>query len=134
LTKIHWNIHVQDKKGWRIANGNLKEGEIVSYTFTNKSLKYKALKIELSEERIGRFVYQATGCRKLKIISVELLDINSKRIPKGKLLHYTDTIIAKACVGMFGQKVSFSLWEDDAIGKGHDPVVNMMNQSDSCHW
>jgi hypothetical protein len=25
-------------------------------------------------------------------------------------------------------KVSFSLWEDDAIGKGHDPVVNMMNK------
>jgi hypothetical protein len=65
LTKIHWNIHVQDKKGWRIANGNLKEGEIVSYTFTNKSLKYKALKIEVvrGKDR-GRFVYQATGCRK----------------------------------------------------------------------
>lgn len=130
LTKIRWNIHVQDKKGWRITNGNLKEGEMVSYTFTNKSLKYKALKIEVvrGKDR-GDLYIRPQVAESPKIVSVELLDINSRRIPKGKLLHYTDTIIAKAyCVGMFGQKVSFSLWEDDATGKGHDPVVNMMNK------
>lgn len=130
LTKIRWNIHVQDKKGWRITNGNLKEGKMVSYTFTNKSLKYKALKIEVvrGKDR-GDLYIRPQAAESPKIVSVELLDINSRRIPKGKLLHYTDTIIAKAyCVGMFGQKVSFTLWEDDAIGKGHDPLVNMMNK------
>lgn len=128
--KVQWNIHVKDKKGWRLTNGNLKEGERVTYKFTDKSLQYIALKIEAvrGEDR-GELYIRPKAAVNPKIIRVELLDVNSQRIPKGKLLHYTDTIIARAyCVGMFGQKVSFTLWEDDAAGKGHSPVINMMNR------
>ncbi|AYZ12447.1 hypothetical protein EGY05_11160 [Chryseobacterium arthrosphaerae] len=130
LTKVEWNIHVQDRKGWRITNGNLKEGTLVTYKFTDKSLQYKALKIEVIRGKDkGDLYIKPRPAENPGITHVELLDIHSKRIPKGKLMHYTDTIIVKAyCVGMFGQKVAFTLWEDDATGKGHDPVVNMMNK------
>lgn len=128
--KIQWNIHVQDKKGWRIAHGNAKEGEHITYQFTHKSLQYKALKIEVKRGKDkGELYIKPKQAEEPKILRVDLLDINSQRLQKGKLLHYTDTLIAKAhCVGMFGHKVSFTLWEDDAIGKGHDPVINMMNR------
>ncbi len=128
--KIQWNIHVQDKKGWRITNGNEKEGEHITYTFTPKSLRYKAVKIEVirGKDR-GELYIKPKQAEEPKILRVDVLDINSQRLQKGKLLHYTDTIIAKAhCVGMFGHKVAFTLWEDDAIGTGHDPVINMMNR------
>lgn len=128
--KIQWNIHVQDRKGWRITQGNIKEGERITYRFTHKSLKYKALKIEVvrGTDR-GELYIKPRQAEEPKILRVDLLDLNSQRIQKGKVLHYTDTLIAKAhCVGMFGQKVSFTLWEDDAIGKGHDPIINMMNR------
>lgn len=128
--KIQWNIHVQDKKGWRITNGNEKEGEHITYTFTHKSLRYKAVKIEVirGKDR-GELYIKPKQAEEPKILRVDVLDINSQRLQKGKLLHYTDTIIAKAhCVGMFGHKVAFTLWEDDAIGTGHDPIINMMNR------
>lgn len=128
--KIQWNIYVQDKKGWRITHGNTKEGEYITYKFTHKSLKYKALKIEVIRGKDkGELYIKPQQAEEPKILRVDLLDINSQLLKKGKLLHYTDTLIAKAhCVGMFGHKVSFTLWEDDAIGKGHDPVINMMNR------
>lgn len=128
--KIQWNIHVQDKKGWRITHGNEKEGEHITYKFTHKSLQYKALKIEVirGKDR-GELYIKPKQAEEPKILRVDLLDIHSRPLAKGKLLHYSDTIIAKAhCVGMFGHKVAFTLWEDDAIGKGHDPVTNMMNR------
>ncbi|WP_160139350.1 peptidoglycan DD-metalloendopeptidase family protein [Chryseobacterium sp. c4a] len=128
--KVKWDIYIQDRNGWRIAKGNIKEGENVTYKFTAKSLKYKALRIEVIRGKDkGELYIKPQETEEPKIVSVELQDINSERLPKGKLLHYTDTIIAKAhCVGMFGYKVAFTLWEDDAIGKGHDPIVNMMNK------
>ncbi|REC64091.1 hypothetical protein DRF65_00505 [Chryseobacterium pennae] len=128
--KVKWDIYVQDRNGWRIAKGNIKEGENVTYKFTAKSLKYKALRIEVVRGKDkGELYIKPQEAEDPKIVSVELQDINSERLPKGKLLHYTDTVIAKAhCVGMFGYKVAFTLWEDDAIGKGHDPIVNMMNK------
>lgn len=128
--EIRWNIYVQDRKGWRIANGNGKEGERVTYKFTNKSLRYKALKIEAVRGKDRGELYIKPGeAEESKILSVELLDINSAKLSRGKPLHYTDTIVAKAyCVGMLGYKVSFILWEDDAVGKGHDPVINRMNR------
>lgn len=128
--KIQWNLHVQDKKGWRIAKGNTKEGEHITYKFTHKSLQYKSLKIVVTRGKDkGEFYIKPQEAEEPKIIRVDILDINGQRLPKGKQLHYTETLIVKAhCVGMFGQKVSFTLWEDDAIGKGHDPVINMMNR------
>lgn len=128
--KIQWNLHVQDKKGWRIAKGNTKEGEHITYKFTHKSLQYKSLKIVVTRGKDkGEFYIKPQEAEEPKIIRVDILDINGQRLPKGKRLHYTETLIVKAhCVGMFGQKVSFTLFEDDAIGKGHDPVINMMNR------
>ncbi|WP_250255094.1 hypothetical protein [Chryseobacterium sp. Marseille-Q3244] len=129
-SKVQWNIHVKDQKGWRITHGNAKDGEHITYKFTHKSLKYKALKIEVTRGKDkGELYIQPQPAEEPKILRVDLLDINSQRLQKGKLLHYTDTLIAKAhCVGMFGHKVSFTLWEDDSIGEGHDPVINMMNR------
>ncbi|WP_185248488.1 M23 family metallopeptidase [Chryseobacterium bernardetii] len=128
--KVEWSIHVKDRKGWRITHGNAKVGENITYKFTHKSLKYKALRIEVTRGKDkGELYIKPQPAVEAKILRVDLLDINSQRLQKGKQLHYKDTLIAKAhCVGMFGHKVSFTLWEDDAIGEGHDPVINMMNR------
>jgi len=46
LTKIEWNIHVQDRKGWRITNGNLKEGTLVTINLQIKASNIKPLKLK----------------------------------------------------------------------------------------
>lgn len=57
------------------------------------------------------------------------MDVNYNPIPKGKKLSYKDTIIARAyCVEMFGMNISFTLWEDDAQGEGHNPAINGLNK------
>lgn len=29
---------------------------------------------------------------------------------------------------MFGMNISFTLWEDDALGGGHNPTINALNK------
>ncbi|REC61502.1 hypothetical protein DRF65_15020 [Chryseobacterium pennae] len=76
--KIQWNIHVQDRKGWRITHGNKKEGEQITYKFTHKSLQYKALKIEVTRGKDkGELYIKPKQAEVPKILRINLLDINS---------------------------------------------------------
>ena len=127
--KTIWHIMVQTKTGWRRAEKN-KEGLIVPYTFNQKSLMHKGIKIVVEQgENRGELIVHPQRAKEPKITKVELLDGNYKPLPKGKQISYKDTIIARAhCVEMFKMNVAFTLWEDDAQGEGHDPIKNALNK------
>ncbi|MBD3906475.1 hypothetical protein NAL32_17290 [Chryseobacterium sp. Ch-15] len=127
--KIHWEVMVQTKTGWR-KGGSDKEGQTVPYTFGQKSLMHKGIKIIVEQgEDKGELIVHPQRAKEPKITKVELLDANYKPITKGKKLSYRDTIIARAyCVEMFNMQVAFTLWEDDARGEAHDPITNALNK------
>lgn len=130
--KTEWGIMVQTRAGWKRAR-NDKEGETVPYTFGQKSLLHKGIRIVVRQgDREGELTVYPQRAKKPEISRVELLDLNYQPIPKGKKLSYRDTIIARAyCVEMFKMQVSFTLWEDDAKGAGHHPVINALNRINS---
>ena len=41
----HWEIHVLERGNWRKTDGNTKTGDTVSYTFNQKSLTRKGIKL-----------------------------------------------------------------------------------------
>ncbi|SHF99787.1 peptidoglycan DD-metalloendopeptidase family protein [Chryseobacterium vrystaatense] len=127
--KTYWEVLVETKTGWRKGGSN-KEGQTVPYTFGQKSLFHKGIKIVVQQgEDKAELRVHPQRAKESKITKVDLLDANYKPIPKGKKLSYRDTIIARAyCVEMFMMRVAFSLWEDDAQGEGHDPVINALNK------
>ena len=129
VQKTHWEVMVQTKTGWR-KGGSDKEGQIVPYIFGQKSLLHKGIKIVVRQgEDSGELIVHPQRAKEPKITRVELLDVNHNPIPKGKKLSYKDTIIARAyCVEMFGMNISFTLWEDDALGGGHNPTINALNK------
>lgn len=129
VPKAHWEVMVQTKTGWR-KGGSDKEGQIVPYIFGQKSLLHKGIKIVVRQgEDSGELIVHPQRAKEPKITRVELLDVNYNPIPKGKKLSYKDTIIARAyCVEMFGMNISFTLWEDDAQGEGHNPAINGLNK------
>lgn len=129
VPKTHWEVMVQTKTGWR-KGGSDKEGQIVPYIFGQKSLLHKGIKIVVRQgEDSGELIVHPQRAKEPKITRVELLDVNYNPIPKGKKLNYKDTIIARAyCVEMFGMNISFTLWEDDAQGEGHNPAINGLNK------
>lgn len=132
VPKTHWEVMVKTQKGWRKGGSN-KEGQTVPYTFGQKSLLYREIKIVAQQgEDKAELMVHPQRAKKSKITKVDLLDANYKPIPKGKKLSYKDTIIARAyCVEMFMMHVAFSLWEDDAPGAGHNPVINALNKINS---
>ena len=133
---IKWGIMVLTKSGWVRTPKNNKDMQIAPYNFTQRSLMHKSIKIVVERgSDSGELIVYPQRAKEPKINKVELLDANYKPIPKGKKLSYKDTIIARAhCVEMFKMNVSFKLWEDDAIGEKHNPIINAFNKiNKNCH-
>ncbi|WP_054509228.1 hypothetical protein [Chryseobacterium sp. ERMR1:04] len=128
--KAEWYIEILEKGIWKKSKGDHKVGDAVTFRFSQRSLSRKAIKIVVKRgEDKGELLIKPQRSKEAKITRVELLDENYQPIPKGKILNYHDTLIARAhCVEMFWNYISFTLWEDDAKGEGHDPVINMMNK------
>lgn len=79
--KTIWHIMVQTKTGWRRAEKN-KEGLMVPYTFNQKSLMHKGIKIVVEQgENSGELIVYPQRAKDPKITKVELLDGNYKPIP-----------------------------------------------------
>ncbi|WP_426476710.1 N-acetylmuramidase domain-containing protein [Chryseobacterium sp. CBSDS_008] len=129
VSKTHWEVMIHTKTGWR-KGGSDKEGQTVPFTFGQKSLLHRGIKIIARQaEDYAELIVHPQRAKEPKITKVELLDVNYKAIPKGKKLSYKDTIIARAyCVEMFEMNIAFTLWEDDAQGEGHNPTVNALNR------
>ncbi len=81
VPKIEWGIMVQLKNGWVRAEKNNKDGKTVPYTFGQKSLTYKGIKIVVQKgEDKGELIIHPQRAKESKITKVELLDGN---VPKG---------------------------------------------------
>ncbi|WP_312391246.1 hypothetical protein [Chryseobacterium sp.] len=123
----HWEIYVLEKRKWRKTTQNAKTGDTVSYNFNQKSLVREGIKLVVTRGNDkGELHIKTKRAGKPKVKKVELFDRNYHKISKP--LNYTDTIIAKAyCDEMEGETVLFTLWEDDAVGSGHNKI-NEMNK------
>jgi len=126
--KVKWYVYVLENGKWRKTKENDKTGETVSYTFTQKSLSRKGIKIEVQRGfETASEVIKPQRAEEQKILKVELLDAQENKLTKP--LSYGQTVVAKAtCTGLEYQMVSLTLWEDDAKGAGHSPI-NQKNRA-----
>ena len=118
----HWEIHVLERGNWRKTDGNTKTGDTVSYTFNQKSLTRKGIKLVVTKGNDkGELILKTKPAKQPKINKIELLDVNKHKVIKP--LSYMDTLYAKAyCTDMEGELLYFTLWEDDAKGAGHNKI------------
>lgn len=118
----HWEIHVLERGNWRKTDGNTKTGDTVSYTFNQKSLTRKGIKLVVTKGNDkGELILKTKPAKQPKINKIELLDVNKHKVTKP--LSYADILYAKAyCTDMEGETLFFTLWEDDAKGAGHNKI------------
>ncbi|ELY2018633.1 hypothetical protein SL053_002564, partial [Flavobacterium psychrophilum] len=117
-----WEVHVLEHGKWRKTKENDKTGETVHYTFTQKSLSRKGIKIVVQKgNQKTEELVKPKKATEPKIVKVELLDSNSKK--PSKPLSYGQTVIVKVhCTEHEYGMVNVTLWEDDAVGKGHNKI------------
>jgi len=124
-----WQIFVLEHGKWRKTSENTKQGESVSYTFKQSSISREGIKIVVTKGNDkGELIIKTKRAGQPKILKVDLLDVNYNKVTKP--LHYFDTLIAKAqCTDMEGEKLHFTLWEDDALKEGHNKIneINKIN-------
>ena len=121
--EIKWKLYTQQSSGnWRELRGPQKTGKKVPFSFPEKWLGKKLL--------IEAFVYNpevksppglivAPKTAKIpRINKVELFYVDDK---KGSVFSFMEKLRARAyCVNMFLKELTFTLWEDDAKGGGHN--------------
>lgn len=117
---VKWEIYVFENRRWRKTKENDKTGKKVSYTFLQKSLNRKGIRILARRgEDVARLNITTHPAEKPKIESIELLDKNGQK--PSKPLSYGQTLKARVhCLHMEKHKVYVTLWEDDAAGAGHN--------------
>ena len=121
--EIKWKLYTQQSSGnWRELRGPQKTGKKVPFSFPEKWLGKKLL--------IEAFVYNpevksppglivAPKTAKIpRINKVELFYVDDK---KGSVFSFMEKLRARAyCVNMFLKELTFTLWEDDVKGGGHN--------------
>jgi hypothetical protein len=129
---VTWEVYVLELGKWRKAKGNEKKGSTVSFTFLQRSLTRKGIRIVAKRgEQIAQLDIKTHPTEIPKIQSVELLDKNGKKTSEP--LAYGQTIKARVhCLHMDWQIVYVTLWEDDADGGGHDKL-NEKNKAQTLH-
>lgn len=117
---VKWEIYILENGRWRKTKENDKTGKRISYTFLQKSLERKGIRILARRgEDVARLNVTTHPAEKPKIESIELLDKNGQK--PAKPLSYGQTLKARVhCLHMDKHKVSVTLWEDDAAGAGHN--------------
>ncbi|KAF2081593.1 hypothetical protein [Flavobacterium sharifuzzamanii] len=117
---VKWEIYILENGRWRKTKENDKTGKRISYTFLQKSLERKGIRILARRgEDVARLNVTSHPAEKPKIESIELLDKNGQK--PAKPLSYGQTLKARLhCLHMEKHKVSVTLWEDDAAGAGHN--------------
>lgn len=117
---VSWTIHVLENGKWRKTKENDKTGDKVSYTFLQKSLERKGIRILAKRgEEVARLDIKTQAAGSPKIDSVELLDKSGKK--PAQPLSYGQTLKARVhCLHMEKRKVYVTLWEDDAKKGGHN--------------
>lgn len=116
---VKWEIYILENGRWRKTKENDKTGKKISYTFLQKSLDRKGIRILARRgEDVARLNVKTHPAEQPKIDRIELLDKNGSK-PK-KPLSYGQTVKARVhCLHMEKRKVLVTLWEDDVKGAGH---------------
>ncbi|WJS92803.1 hypothetical protein NYQ10_11975 [Flavobacterium johnsoniae] len=116
---VYWEVYVLELGKWRKTKENDKTGNKISYTFFEKSLTRKGIRILAKKgDKIARLDIKSLPSQP-KIDHIELLDKNGAKI-NGRL-SYGQTVKARVfCLNMEKQRVSVTMWEDDVKGAGHD--------------
>ena len=121
--EIKWKLYTQQSSGnWRELRGPQKTGKKVPFSFPEKWLGKKLL--------IEAFVYNPEiksppglivtpkTAKIPRINKVELFYVDDK---KGSVFSFMEKLRARAyCVNMFLKELTFTLWEDDVKGGGHN--------------
>ncbi|MGN7809525.1 L,D-transpeptidase family protein [Flavobacterium sp. 22076] len=117
---VKWEIYILENGRWRKTKENDKTGKRISYTFLQKSLERKGIRILARRgEDVARLNVTTHPAEKPKIENVELLDKSGKK-PTAPL-SYGQTVKARVhCLHMEKHKVYVTLWEDDAPKGGHN--------------
>jgi hypothetical protein len=117
---VKWEIYILENGRWRKTKENDKTGKRISYTFLQKSLERKGIRILARRgEDVARLNVTTHPAQKPKIENVELLDKSGKK-PTAPL-SYGQTVKARVhCLHMEKHKVYVTLWEDDAPKGGHN--------------
>jgi len=134
-----WHLYKKQKSGaWKNITHKPKIGRRVKYTFGEISLgiEFKMEVYEITKgilpgmhdtrKMIGSLLLVPSANKTSKIKRVVLFNGEAKDVNRAS---YRDTLTAQAhCIAMFNKEIEFHLWEDDAPGPGHDPVINKDNR------
>ncbi|ANF50589.1 hypothetical protein A0O34_08665 [Chryseobacterium glaciei] len=129
VEKAEWQVLILEHGKWRKTSENTKKGDNISYTFTQNSLWREGIKLVVTKGNDkGELIIKTRKAGQPKILKIDLLDVNYNKVTKP--LHYFDILIARAqCTEMEGEKLHFTLWEDDALKSGHNKIneINRIN-------
>ena len=122
VEQIKWSVYILEFGKWILKEKNNKIGPTANYTFTEKSLKRKGIRIvaRLGEEKAILDIKPQDTIER-RIVKVELCDAlgNLQTKPFG----YNQTVLAKVhCLNLNNCTVHVTLWEDDAPGAGHSEI------------
>ncbi|GAB0156699.1 hypothetical protein CHRYSEOSP005_19660 [Chryseobacterium sp. Alg-005] len=118
---VTWELFKKRPNG-RFTTTNIKKTGDGTFTFGEVAQKHTY--------RLEAYLYEAEGRGSSSIEitpqPVEVPKINKVELfyvddTKGTVFSYMEKLVAKAkCVNLTGQKLTFTLWEDDSQGNGHD--------------
>lgn len=117
--QVKWEVYVLEFGKWRKTKENDKTGKQVTYTFFEKSLTRKGIRLLARKgEKVAKIDIKPLGAQP-KIDHIELLDKNGAKI-NGRL-SYGQTVKARVfCLNMEKRRISVTMWEDDVKGAGHN--------------
>lgn len=116
--QVKWEVYVLEFGKWRKTKENDKTGKQITYTFFEKSLTRKGIRLLARKgEKVARLDIKPLPAHP-KIDHIELLDKNGSKITER--LAYGQTVKARVfCLNMEKRRVHVTLWEDDVKGAGH---------------
>ncbi|PZX93686.1 hypothetical protein DOS84_09770 [Flavobacterium aquariorum] len=117
---VEWSVHILENGRWIQKEENDKTGNKVSYTFIQKSLERKGIRILAKRgNQVARLDIKPHKAESPKIESIEFLDRNGNKPTKP--FAYGQTLKARVhCLHMERRTIYATLWEDDAAGAGHN--------------
>ncbi len=118
---VTWELFKKRSNG-RFTTTNIKKTGSGTFTFGEVAQK--------NTYRLEAYLYESEGegpssieisPRPVEVPKINKVELQYVDDSPGMVFSYTEKMRARAqCVNLTGQKLKFSLWEDDATGNGHD--------------
>lgn len=132
--EIKWKLYAQRSSGkWRELRGPIKTGKKAPFTFPEKWLGKKLLieayAYDPELKSPPGLIVTPKAAKVPRITNVELLYVDDT---PGIVFSFMEKLRAKAhCNNLFGKKLLFTLWEDDATGVKHDARNKIIEQKEA---